>query len=196
MPPMEPVDPVFDEEQAVWAEGDALVADPAQTRTHPPVSDRYMQDVQSGFARPVPPEQLYAAPVQANRQPEPQAFWQPLQQSSAPADAQPVHPGLDADVLRQNMGLGWEYPAEEAIFDDYNREEAAPGSPSFTPFTQKTSGSADNGKKSRNPFMNLMRLVGDESTRPSIKDLQSTVDVRTAFHEPVFPKHTFPEEDE
>jgi hypothetical protein len=44
--------------------------------------------------------------------------------------------------------------------------------------------------------MNLMRLVGDESTRPSIKDLQSTVDVRTAFHEPVFPKQTFPEEDE
>lgn len=196
MPPMEPVDPVFDDAPADWADGEPLTANPAQTRTHPPVSDRYMQDVQSGFARPVPPEQLYAAPVQENRPDEPQAYPQPeLQSSGIPADAQPVHPGLDADVLRQNMGLGWEYPTEETYFDDYVDYDEAPGAPAFTPFTQKAAGNGDGGKKNRNPFMNLMRLVSDES-RPSIKDLQSTVDVRTAFHEPVFPKQTFSEEDE
>ena len=196
MPPMEPVDPVFDDAPADWADEEPLTADPAQTRTHPPVSDRYMQDVQSGFARPVPPEQLYAAPVQENRPDEPQAYPQPeLQSSGIPADAQPVHPGLDADMLRQNMGLGWEYPTEETYFDDYVDYDEAPGTPAFTPFTQKAAGSADSGKKNRNPFMNLMRLVSDES-RPSIKDLQSTVDVRTAFHEPVFPRQNFSEEDE
>lgn len=192
MPPMDHVDPVFDEDTTAWADADALVTDPTQTRTQPPVTDRYMQDVQSGFARPIPPEQLYAATAQP--QPAPQEPWT-AELYSAPAEAQPVHPGLDTAVLRMNMGLahGDDQPRPAPVSDDEpdDYEDTSPVA-GFTPFTHKTG--EETQKKSRNPFLNLMRLVGDEAAKPSIKDLQNNVDVRTAFHEPVFPQQSYEEE--
>lgn len=194
MPPMDNVEPVFDDEETVWAEADQLVAAPQPTRAQPAVSDRYMQDVQAGFARPVSPEQLYPTHWQ-----DPQESYVPDPQELYSPDGQPIHPGLDTDALRRNMGLnnGEPYPQD---YDRYAEPEAyhpvqeAPAAVAFTPFTQKAD--REMPKKSRNPFQSLMRLVGEDSARPSIKDLQSTVDVRTAFHEPVFPKQNLSEEDE
>lgn len=195
MPPIDHVEPVFDEDTTAWADADALVVESAQTRTHAPVSPRYMQDVQAGFARPIPPEQLYAPPVAEARplptqevfQPDPQPYLQP-------AEAQPVHPGLDTDVLRRNMGLA--HSDGQAVEDWFETDpvyEETPRVAGFTPFTQKSTDD-EAPKKNRNPFLNLMRLVGDEAAKPSIKDLQSNVDVRTAFHEPVFPQQSYEEE--
>ncbi len=194
MPPMDHVEPVFDEDTTSWADSDALVTAPSPTRTQPPVTDRYMQDVQAGFARPIPPEQLYAAPVQEAQQPLPQEPWQP-DTYAAPQEAQPVHPGLDTDVLRRNMGLSRndETPMDMQWYDDEPVYGDSVPMAGFTPFTQKA-GTEETQKKNRNPFLNLMRLVGDEAAKPSIKDLQSHVDVRTAFHDPVFPQQSYEEE--
>lgn len=196
MPPIDNVEPVFDEEETAWAQADQLVVDPQPTRSQPAVSDRYMQDVQAGFARPVAPEQLYPSFHH-----EEQNTYTPDPQELPAQDGQPVHPGLDTAALRLNMGLAHSeapeesYPAYEE-YDEYAEPEPAqtPYASGFTPFTQKAA--RETPKKSRNPFLNLMRLVGEDSAKPSIHDLQSTVDVRTAFHEPVFPNQNHPEEDE
>lgn len=182
-PPMEDIEPVFDE-QALWAGGDALVNDPAYEPTNvyaSPVSAQYQQDVNAGFARPVPPEQLYAPPPQAYAPMEPAA--------AEPAEAQPVHPGLDAEVFRRSIGLGY---GEES---DMQADREAPVSIHFTPFTQKAEVEQPT-KKNRNPFLNLMRLVGDDAAKPSIRDLQSNVDIRDAFREPVYPKPLYRNEDD
>lgn len=182
-PPMEDIEPVFDE-QALWSGGDALVNEPAYEPTSAyasPVSAQYQQDVNAGFARPVPPEQLYAPPPQAYAPMEPAA--------SEPAEAQPIHPGLDAEVFRRSIGLGY---GEEANMQA-DRETSV--SINFTPFTQKAE-LEQPAKKSRNPFLNLMRLVGDDAAKPSIRDLQSNVDIRDAFREPVYPKPLYRNEDD
>ncbi|MEG2481421.1 MAG: hypothetical protein RSB06_05275, partial [Clostridia bacterium] len=52
----------------------------------------------------------------------------------------------------------------------------------------------DKTAKTRNPFANIAKkardLVGveNEDQRPTIHDLQPAVDMRTAFHKPVYPK--------
>lgn len=181
-PPMEEIDPVFDE-QTAWANGDMLLGDQAcqqPAAAAQPVSQQYMQDVQAGFARPVQPEQLYAPPAQA---------YAPVQQATPP-EAQPVHPGLDVDLLRRNMGLA--HTGEPLDVPSYDQEE--PVAVAFTPFTQKVD--PEPAKKNRNPFLNLMRLVGDDDARPSIRDLQNSVDVREAFREPVYPQPLYRNEDD
>ncbi len=253
MPPIENVNPVFDEEQPMWAESDPLVAAPSHTRTTPPVSEEYIQDMKAGFARPLSPEQYYAPqptwiepPVygeyEADAEPvfthslpsgQPYAsqptrtdspvyseydvadepvfaepiFTQPLPYAppipepeypgihSASA-AQPVHPGLDPDALRRNMGLT---QAPDQPEPDLPGEEEAfltepPIVTEFIPFSQMPK-QKEEQKKSRNPFLNLMRFVGDDGARRSIHDLRQTVDVREAFHEPVFPVQNDPDEE-
>ncbi len=180
-PPLTDVEPVFDE-QSQWFGSDALVSEPIAPQTpQAPVSDQYMQDVNAGFARPVPPQQLYA-PVQPY--------------AAAPAadpETQPVHPGLDADLFRRNIGLGYEdTPYDAAPYESYDEQPVAV---QFTPFTQQTAAEQPL-KKNRNPFLNLMRLVGDENAKPSIHDLQKAVDVRDAFREPVYPQPMYRNEDE
>ena len=64
----------------------------------------------------------------------------------------------------------------------------------FIPFSQMPK-QKEEQKKSRNPFLNLMRFVGDDGARRSINDLRQTVDVREAFHEPVFPVQNDPDEE-
>ena len=116
-------------------------------------------------APPVPPEQLYA-----------------------PSDSYqaPVHPGLNEDAFRQSFGLQTD---EEAM-----QERAVPvvRAPAFRPFTVVEE--AEESPKVSNPFARFARrardLVGmqDEENGPSIRDLQSTVDVSQAFHAPVYPQ--------
>ncbi|MBQ8149408.1 MAG: hypothetical protein IJ041_02725 [Clostridia bacterium] len=161
-PRPEDIDPVFDEEMPSWETDEPLF--PAQPAKG--VSARYVQDMNAGFARPLPPEQLYGTEPQPDEQ---------------------VHPGLDVDVFRRNIGLGEDGQPETRYSEPLMQE--------FTPFTRKAE-PAETSKKSRNPFLNLMKLMGDDDNRPTIHDLQNNVDVRTAFHEPVFPQQTYHTEED
>ena len=178
-PPLESIDPVFDD-QAAWADSDALVNEPVYSQpvspAAPPVSERYLQDVQAGFARPVSPEQMYA-------QPQPS----PTPETAEPIEALQVHPGLDEELFRRSMGLSY---SDEPLQDPENQYAV-----NFTPFTKKAEPEQP-AKKNRNPFLNLMRLVGDDAAKPSIHDLQNSVDVREAFREPVYPKPLYRNEDD
>ena len=162
-------EPVFDEEDSLWEDGGQLAAsewEPLQTPAfgspRPEPIDHY-HHVQAGFARPVAPEQLYAP--------------SPSYQSS-------VHPGLDEDAFRQNIGL-----TNEA---DGPSEHAVPvmRAPAFKPFTVVD----ETPVRAENPFARFAKrartLVGmeDEDSGPTIRDLQSTVDVSQAFHAPVYPQ--------
>lgn len=183
-PPMEDIEPVFDE-QASWSDHEPIIEPEAfaQPAGYQAVSRQYMQDVNAGFARPVPPEQLYA--------PAPQTYT-PTSQPDLQPEAQPVHPGLDINLLRHNMGLASNGESQSVPVDPDGQQSI---SVSFTPFTQKAA-MEQPAKKNRNPFLNLMRLVGDEAAKPSIHDLQSSVDVRDAFREPVYPKPLYRNEDD
>ena len=69
-------DPVFDDDLGGWEQGDALVqpdgirqAAQGMDQTFgasQPEPLNYIRDMQAGFARPLPPEQLYAAPQTQN----------------------------------------------------------------------------------------------------------------------------------
>ena len=161
-------DPVFDEEDAVWEEAAAPLethwmpqnaSDFGAPRPEPVVPWRH---VEAGYAPPMPPEQLYA----------PSASYQ-----------SPVHPGLDEDAFRQSFGLQTD---EEAV-----QERVVVHAPAFRPFTVVDE---EQQPQKPNPFARFARrareLVGveDEDHRPSIHDLQSTVDVSQAFHAPVYPQ--------
>ena len=164
-----------------------LTQNPAQGMTPSfgapqPEPTAYLQDVQAGFAPPPTPEELY------RRRSEPLLRELP---EEAPAPAEPVHPGLDPAIFQQNIGL----TGDEQLTDDRQTDAYA----DFTPFTASDSG-ADTAKPS-NPFSLLAKrarsLVGgmdDEDL--TIRDLQSTVDVKNAFHAPVYPKKKPESEDE
>lgn len=184
--------PVYDEDPVDW---------PAHHPEHPPLTMaevmenvqtdfgtarpepvEYLRDMQAGFARPLPPEQLYAAPAAP---PEPYA---------APS----IHPGLDGERIRENVGLSPAGPLPE--------EPAAPSAPGFPTFAPFASADAPSNPlqptRARNPFATLAKKardfvgVGDENDPRTIHDLQSTVDVRNAFHEPVYPKPRTTKEDD
>lgn len=157
------IDPVFDDDLAAWENDMPEAAAPRQPENG--VSLQYIQDMHAGYARPLPPEQLY---------------------SSEPSAGEPVHPGLDGDVFRRHIGLD----ANEMPEEDYSSQPVQ----TFTPFTQMAQ-TDDAPKKSRNPFLNLMKLMDDDN-RPSIRDLHNNVDVRTAFNEPVFPQQTYHTEED
>lgn len=174
-PPMEDIEPIFDE-QASWAGSDAWMSTPEPLT--PIVS--------------VPPAVHQPAPEHAQLQPPPPLF-APIEPPAAPpvAETQPVHPGLDRELLRRSMGLV--YNDDAPLTTDPLPEE--PMVSHFTPFTRQAEAEQP-AKKGRNPFLNLMRLVGDEAVKPSIRDLQSSVDVRDAFREPVYPKPLHRNEDD
>lgn len=175
-PPMDDIEPVFDE-PATWAGSDAWMSTPEPLAPMPSATYPPMPEQVAGHAQLQPPPPLFA-PIEPPVTPP-------------PAEVQPVHPGLDTELLRRNMGLGYNDDASPA--DDPYAEE--PLAVNFTPFTRQAE-MEQPAKKSRNPFMNLMRLVGDEAAKPSIHDLQSSVDVRNAFREPVYPKPLHRNEDD
>ena len=99
--PPQDLDPVFDETEERWEEGDALVRplwdNPAEGMDSSfgaprPEPIQSIRDMQAGFAPPRPPEELYAPP------PAPPA-------PPPAAESQPVHPGLDAAEFRERLGL-------------------------------------------------------------------------------------------
>lgn len=192
----ENLEPVFDDEADGWDESDSLVQPPAWSQlshgmeasfgTPQPEPLAYLRDMQAGFARPLPPEQLYAPPA-------------PPQPTIKEEAANPsVHPGLDDAALRQNFGL-----EQQPLLDvSQSEDEWADGqpdampmmhAPTFHPFTaaREDAGAAQKGPGPLARFAKRARdLVGgeDEEHRPTIRDLQSTVDVTQAFREPVYPQ--------
>ena len=134
----------------------------------------YLQDVQSGFAPQPTPEQLYT--------PHPESL-------------EPIHPGLDIETFQQNIGL----TNANALNNDSHRDEAE-SYPGFSPFSvtaqpetpdAKPRGLGALAKKARS------FVSGDDERNPrSIRDLQPTVDMKNAFHAPVYPKKKSESEEE
>ncbi|MEG0268831.1 MAG: hypothetical protein RR821_01145 [Clostridia bacterium] len=204
--PYEPprdLEPVFDDEFTSWAAGETLVRplsesafqNPAYGMEHSfgspkPEPIDYIRDMQAGFAPTPSPEQLYTRP------PSPS----PL--STPETAASPVHPGLNSDAFRQNFGLTPSGYSSFAPTASYTPEEDFDTSPvpsqmhvpTFMPYAQMQTAVEDKTAKTRNPFANIAKkardLVGveNEDQRPTIHDLQPAVDMRTAFHKPVYPK--------
>jgi len=166
-------EPLFDDGELLWedaaapAEEDWAAQEAAQFGAPQPEPASYYRDMEAGYAPPVPPQQLYT----------PSASYQA-----------PVHPGLNEDAFRQSFGLQTD---EEAL-----QERAIPvqvkHAPAFRPFTVVDPDAS--AAKAENPFARFAKrartLVGmeDEDRAPTIRDLQSTVDVSQAFHEPVYPQ--------
>lgn len=160
------LEPVFDEEAYAWESG------PVEPEWQPEELPAYGQaqpepaalyhDIQSGFAPAVSPEQLYVPS----------------------ASYQSPHPGLNEEAFRQSFGLQTDEEAQQ------DRAIPVMYAPAFRPFTVK-----DEEEEAPAPSR-LSRLarrartfVGvDEEDRPTIRDLQNTVDVSQAFHAPVYPQ--------
>ncbi|MBE5779688.1 MAG: hypothetical protein E7331_10215 [Clostridiales bacterium] len=173
-------DPVFDEAPLNWNDGDTIFAKavPEQEKTMPasyptPLarSDSYFQDMQAGYAPALTPQQMYAPNV-----PGPEA------------SAGPVHPGLDAESLRKNIGLS---PAGSLA--DQQEE--------VYKINTNPMGNAPAQARSKNRLSALARkaldfMGTDENAEPSIYDLQPTVDMNNAFHEPVYPQPRLNREDD
>lgn len=98
-----------------------------------------------------------------------------------------VHPGLKENVFRQSIGLEESEPQPVPV-------RRAPAFQPFTAFQEQSLSKADN------PFARLAKrardLMGTDADHElTIRDLQSTVDVSQAFHEPVYPQPTNPTND-
>ena len=139
--------------------------------------------MQAGFARPLPPEQLYAAPQTQNVS-APNGYT-PNEPTAQPYENNaPIHPGLDAASFQRN--IGWN-PSDTAP------QEPAPDFYSFADAERSRVESAQ--AKPRNPFAALARKARDfvgvdaEDDTRSIHDWQPTVPVHKAFREPVYPKN-------
>ncbi len=164
--PVQEAEPVFDEDAFLWEDDGPVMPDwqpeetPAFGAPRPEPATLY-HDIQAGFAPAVPPQQLYTPSA---------SYLSP-------------HPGLNEDAMRQTFGLQTD---EEAV-----QERAVPvvQSPGFRPFTVRE------GQEQQTPTR-LSRLARrartfvsmEDEDRPTIHDLQSTVDVAQAFHEPVYPQ--------
>ncbi len=81
----QPEEPVFDEPIDTWDVPEWQERTQVDFGRPRPEPIAYYHDVQAGFAPPIPPEELYAPRVK--------------QQSD------PVHPGLNEDIFRQNIGI-------------------------------------------------------------------------------------------
>jgi hypothetical protein len=130
-------------------------------------NEQYLRDVRSGFAPPPKPEELYASDADS-------------------FSDEPVHPGLDLQTIRQNIGLRPSGAQDNSDFDTQAEY------PNFTPFsvTSQQGASADKPRKLGTLAKKARNFVGgeDENNPPTIRDLQTTVDVTNAFHAPVYPK--------
>lgn len=124
----------------------------------------YFRDVQAGFAPAVPPEQLYAPAAQ-------QQAW-PVSES--------VHPGLDEETFRQNLGLSAK-PEPEVT--------PVVRAPAFQPFTVTHATEETLPPSALQRFAQKARdFIAMDENEKTIYDLQSNVDVSKAFHKPVYPQ--------
>lgn len=193
-------DPIFDDAPSHWNTDDTMLQSAVNgSYQHP------NHDMQGTFGMPMPEpvnsvRELQATFAQSVPAEQPASFQEPIIQQ--PFDTteikSPVHPGLDSDAFRQNFGLS---PAgslsdfnsidyEEMDEDIWDTDE---DTSSFSPFAEHEDEEMVGQRRSRNPFAGIAKrardLVGDDEKNPlTIRDLQKTVDLRTAFHDPVYPE--------
>ena len=109
-----------------------------------------------------------------------------------PIVGEPVHPGLDAKTLQQNIGLSDAPPAPL-------RAPTPPPERSFAPYAHLAQANDTTRRKSGIDALRqkARSFVGgsDEEHPPSIRDLQPSVNIADTYHAPVFPKRP-DEEDE
>ena len=180
-------EPRFDDDLSPWnapcpAYGDAYAPQTITAGMQPafgtsqPEPIHYLQDVQAGFAP----------------QPTLQQRYNPDPQTSA---SEPVHPGLDLATFQQNIGLH-----NPDSLDSMPRNITPETYQNFTPYSvtsreesseTKARGLGALAKKARS------LVSGEDERNPrSIRDLQPTVDVTSAFHSPVYPKKKSESENE
>lgn len=166
-------EPIFDDAPLDWADGDTILGSkPARYNEAMPASytmpmarpDSYFRDMQAGYAPQLTPQQMYA----------------PNDPGPEYSPSGPVHPGLDADSLRRNIGLS---PAGSLA----DRQEEV------YKINTNPMNSAAMPARSRNLFTTLARkardfMGADENAERSIYDLQPPVDMNGSFHEPVYPQ--------
>lgn len=133
-------------------------AQPGEYGAPRPEPVTYYHDVQAGFAPPVSPDQLYAP---------------------SPSLQAPLHPGLDERDFRR---FGLQSGAK--------RDSAVVYAPAFRPFT---AASEDSPAPAPGPLSRLAKrarslVSAQDEDAPTVRDLQPTVDVTRAFHEPVYPQ--------
>jgi len=130
-------------------------------------------------------EEAWSDPPPQPQRPSTAAYYRDVQAGFAPPIppeqlyAPSVHPGLNENAFRQNFGLE----------EPQNHPTPVLHAPAFRPFTASQE---PEPSRSPNPFARLAKrardLVGDSDHELTIRDLQSTVDVSQAFHEPVYPQ--------
>ncbi|MCE5342027.1 MAG: hypothetical protein LLF96_00345 [Eubacteriales bacterium] len=159
-------EPRFDDDLSAWTSPHNSFQDfaPNVTPVAPPFTgreqdERYLRDVASGFAPPMDPEQLYA----------PHAA---------------VHPGLDTETLQQNIGLTPQGTLADTRSDRATYPNFAPFSTAQPTVTAAKPRALDVLAKKARSFVDGI----DEKNPPTIRDLQSTIDVTNAFRAPVYPK--------
>ena len=105
----------------------------------------------------------------------------------------PLHPGLDSETLQQSIGLAPTDSQNSSVPSAIGALEPAASFPntSYVSYTQNDY--APPPPLPRGPLSQLaqkarsLMSMSDEEHPPSIRDFQSTVDMRDAFHAPVFP---------
>lgn len=169
----------------------------------------YLQDVQMGFAPPPTPQELYQkggalAPTSArNSAQRNEAHTRDTtvgrvagdKKRTTPVLSEPVHPGLDVETFQQNIGLGqpageWEASDEQAAEPPMRPMVDFPNT-TYVPFYQNTAPDTERRRSGLSSLAKKARsLVSatDEDNPPSIRDLQSVVHMKNAFHPPVLPK--------
>lgn len=161
-------EPVFDD-AALWENEDPMELD-WQPEEEPsfgtprPEPMTYFRDVQAGFAPAIPPEKLYT----------PSASYQPEVEPAL------VHPGLDEETFRHSVGL-----------DESEAPPAAPvmRAPVFRPFTVTCEPEPVRPQGVFQRFAQKARgFIAMDDEQKTIRDLQNSVDVSKAFHEPVYPQ--------
>lgn len=134
-------------------------------------------------------------------QPEPLRSLQEMQATFAPKaapeppPARPVHPGLDLETFHQNIGL-----TQPDTFTS-TRANPAEAYPDFTPYSEATQ-TPDGRLANPRLFGALAKrartfVSGEDERNPrSIRDMQPTVDLKNAFHSPVYPRKKSESEEE
>ncbi len=186
---MEDVQPVFDEPTASWA---PVAPPPAMETYHQPYANP-AQDLNPGFGNTQPEPAAYLLDVQAGFAPPPaleQRYAKPP--APAPSSAQPIHPGLDVETFQQNFGLGEPPPPPPDEPEPLMKPLVDFPNTTFVPYYQTAEPTQDDhAKKGLIALARKARKLvrsDDEDHPATIRDLQSTANIKTSFHPPVLPK--------
>lgn len=181
----------FDEDPVAWyAPQDAFADLPKHLE-----ADRALANgVPQVFGQPQPEPEQYLREMRAvaAQQPAPAHAYPPRPEVSPPEG---IHPGLDRVTFQQNIGL-----SAAMMADDSPRAPGGSPYPGFAPFPDSALGEETVTRpRGLGALAKRARtfVSGEDERNPrSIRDLQPTVDVKSAFRPPVYPKKSAENEDD